>query len=384
MFPVLAAPGHRATCTPRTSAPSTSPTGPFATALVDVAHDTENGAHEHELRVRAACEQLAEQGAPDEVVTLVRERLAEPLDRPAPLARLVVAERRVRCSWTRPPASRSTSRSPPTTCSPTSAPWVAHRDGAVTFVLTLVDHEGGTVALYDSDVPDAAEETEAGGGGALRAQGADRGLVGAALPAQHRERLGPQRRCGGRGGLVTTCSRGHRLVLLAGDPRSRGLVRDRLADSQAEVVELESGTRAEDGGDAAMAQAIREALLDVVVRRRLEVVHELRQEVGRGGAAASGIDQVAEALVKGQVATLVLDPAALAEERIDPADHVGLAVPAGLPDGEVRADLLLVAAAVLTDADLVAGTAATLQGAPVAALLRWEERPGGAAPADEV
>ena len=27
--------------------------GPFATALVDVGHDNENGAHEHELRVRA-------------------------------------------------------------------------------------------------------------------------------------------------------------------------------------------------------------------------------------------------------------------------------------------------------------------------------------------
>src|SRR4051812_39854180 len=37
--------------------------GPFATVLVDVGHDTANGAHEHELRVRAACDDLREQGA---------------------------------------------------------------------------------------------------------------------------------------------------------------------------------------------------------------------------------------------------------------------------------------------------------------------------------
>src|SRR4051812_34770015 len=65
--------------------------GPYAAVLVDVAHDSENGAQEHELRVRAACEQLTEQGATDKVVARVRERLSEQLGRPAPVARLVVA-----------------------------------------------------------------------------------------------------------------------------------------------------------------------------------------------------------------------------------------------------------------------------------------------------
>jgi hypothetical protein len=35
-------------------------TGPFATVILDVSHDSENGEHEHELRVRAA----AEDGSP--------------------------------------------------------------------------------------------------------------------------------------------------------------------------------------------------------------------------------------------------------------------------------------------------------------------------------
>jgi hypothetical protein len=44
----------------------------------------------------------------------------------------------------------------------------------------------------------------------------------------------------------------------------------------------------------------------------------------------------------------------------------------------------LVAAAALTDADVSVATASALGGQPVAALLRWEERPGNQAPADEV
>src|SRR4051794_11685802 len=65
--------------------------GPFATVLVDVSRADENGAREHELRVRAAADGLREQGADDAVVDLVVERLSEVVDQPAPVARLVVA-----------------------------------------------------------------------------------------------------------------------------------------------------------------------------------------------------------------------------------------------------------------------------------------------------
>src|SRR3954469_15232763 len=65
--------------------------GPFATVMLDVSHDNENGEHEHELRVRAAAEDLAEQGAPDSVVDEVTARLGELVDDPAPVGRIVVA-----------------------------------------------------------------------------------------------------------------------------------------------------------------------------------------------------------------------------------------------------------------------------------------------------
>jgi hypothetical protein len=67
--------------------------GPFATVLLDVNQDSENARHEHQLRTRAACQSLAEQGADQQVLAVVSERLAETVHRPAPVSRLVVATR---------------------------------------------------------------------------------------------------------------------------------------------------------------------------------------------------------------------------------------------------------------------------------------------------
>ena len=66
--------------------------GPFATVLIDVSRDNENGDQEHDLRVRAAaCEQLRTQGADERVIGNVRRGLSDATDLPAPVARLVVA-----------------------------------------------------------------------------------------------------------------------------------------------------------------------------------------------------------------------------------------------------------------------------------------------------
>jgi hypothetical protein len=50
---------------------------------------------------------------------------------------------------------------------------------------------------------------------------------------------------------------------------------------------------------------------------------------------------------------------------------------ASIGDEPVRADLAVVAAACLTDAEVVISRASTLGGAPVAALLRWDQTAQG-------
>ena len=363
--------------------PAFEASGPFATALVDVSRDSESGAQQHELQVRAACDRLAEQGAPDKLVERLRERLAEPPGGGAPVARLVVA---TEDGVVLAEEGRFRADQPVATFGllPDLARWIGHRDASVRFVLALVDHEGGDVALYDSDVPDPSEEVSVGDVDDAHVHHVPVGGWSALRYQRNTENVWAENAEKVVAALEHQLRAGHRLILLAGDPRSRGLVRDGLADTESQLVELESGTRHEDGGDEALQQAVREALLGVVVRRRLDLAHQLRQEVGRGGAAAAGVKQVAEALVKGQVRTLLLDPAALAEERLDPQDHVGLTLPTGVPAGPLRADLALVAAAVLTDADVAVATSCALGGEPVAALLRWEERPDNLPPAEEV
>ena len=351
--------------------------GPFATVLVDVSHDTENGEHEHELRVRAACEALDDQGAPSAVVSAVRERLSELVGRPAPVARLVVATaegvQHDELAGVRVDDTVATWGA-----LPDLGAWIEHRDSAVTFVLALVDHEGGDVALFDSDVPEAEEQASVGG----ETHHGHKVPTGAwsDLTLQHvTENVWARNADAVVEEVVGHVRLGQDLVLLGGDPQSVAMVRDGLADTKARVVELSTGNRSQDGGDEAMQQAVREALMDEVVGRRLAQARELQERLGREHAVATGIGGVADAFVRGQVDTLLLDPRAAAEEDLSLDDHPGLALGPTEPSGPVRADQALIAAAVLTDARVVVSPSATLGGNPAAALLRWDQEAEGSA-----
>jgi hypothetical protein len=346
-------------------------TGPFATVMLDVSHDTENGEHEHELRVRAATEELADQGAPDTVVKEVSERLAELVPDPAPVTRTVVA---TAAGVLLDDVSHSRTDQPVVSWAPLPdlAPWVEHQDAITPFVLAVVDHEGGDVAVLDSDVPEPSEKESVGG----ETHHVHKVPVGgwSALRYQHvTENVWARNAEAVADEVISHVRAGHRLVLLAGDPQSLPTVLARLEDSPATVVQLDTGTRARDGGDEAMQQAIREALMEHVVARRLEDVHTLRDRLGMDSAVATGVRDVADAFVRGQVDTLLIDPSAAAELTLDPADHPGLVLGPEPATGSLRADQALVAAAVSTSAAVRVTPRATLGGAPVAALLRWDQ-----------
>ena len=348
--------------------------GPFATVLADVGHESEDGAHAHELRVREACDRLRDQGADDAVVDLVAARLGEVVSEPAPVMRLVVAgpegvayDEVAHARVDRPVATWGPL--------PDLVRWIEQRDATVSFVLVLADHEGGDVAVYASDLP-APEDSESITGSTenVHQKGAD---DWGALKFQHRtENVWKHNAVEVAEHVMSRVRAGTRLVLLGGDPRSRSLVRERLNESEAEVVELDHVSRAEDGGEDALREAIRAALLDQVVRRRLDRVHQLRERLGRGEAVATGADDVADAFVRGQVETLLLDPAGAADVDLDVSAHPGLSLGEATPDAPVPADQALVAAAVLTDAEVGVAPAAAMGGVPVAALLRWDQPAG--------
>jgi len=113
-----------------------------------------------------------------------------------------------------------------------------------------------------------------------------------------------------------------------------------------------------------------------VVERRISLSHELKDRLGRDHAVATGVRDVADAFVRGQVQTLVLDPAQAAELTLDPADHPGLAVGPADAVGPLRADQALIAAAALTSAEVAVVPRTVIGGIPVAALLRWDQDAG--------
>jgi hypothetical protein len=346
--------------------------GPFATVLVDVSHDTENAEQEHELRVRSAVDALTEQGADDAIVSQVQQRLADLVHRPAPVARTVVANKdgvlldeAAGFRVDQPVASYGPL--------PDLGRWLEHRDGVLTFVLALVDHEGGDVAVYDSDVPEPEEETSAGG----ETLHINKVPVGgwSALRYNHvTENVWIRNAKDVAEKVKEHVHEGVGLVLVSGDPHSKSILKDELEGVQgATVVELETGTRNEDGGDEAQQQAIREALMGQAVERRLGLHHELKDRLGQDRAVATGVRDVADAFVRGQVETLLLDTGATAELTLDPGQHPGLSLGPDLPSGPVRADQALVAAAALTGAAVAVVPSAVLGGAATAALLRWDQ-----------
>jgi hypothetical protein len=344
--------------------------GPFATVTLDVGHDTENAAHEHELRVRDASERLTQAGAGVDVVRPMSELLGETVGGPAPVTRTVVATAGgVRFDE----VSRQRIEQPVVSWEPLPdlLGWVRMAERNTRFALALVDHEGGDISVYNSDVPEPETETTAGG---ETVHVHKTGMGGwAALKYEHETENVWHRNAEAVADELESLIRGGvRLVLLGGDPKSLSQVMERLEKSQAEIVQLESGSRAADGGDEARAEAIRKALLDHSVSRRLELSHLLKDRLGQNFAVATGVRDVADAFVQGQVETLVTDPDTLKQHDLPVKDHPGLSI--GVPgDLPVRADLGLLAAAVHTGAEVTTLPQAVMGGAPVAALLRWDQ-----------
>lgn len=344
--------------------------GPFAALLLDVSRETESGAHEVDIRCRNAADQLIAAGAPDHLVAAMVERVGASVGVPAPASQIVVGTERgvllddiVHAQTAQTTAVWADL--------PDLGTWIAHEDGAPPFVLALVDHEGGNVITYGADHIKAHEDTSV-----RETDTHEHKVRGGGLSHRRFQQTAENVWAHNADAVVdvvsSRISAGLRLVVVAGDPTSRSHVRSALAEHpHVGVVELEHGGRARDGGDDALHDAIRKVLAEHVMSERLSAAHELRERLGRGDGAVTGISDIAEAFVRGQVETLMLDPSAAAEEVISPREHPGFELTSDGPDGDVRADMALIAAAARTNADTVVLPPKAVLDTPAAALLRW-------------
>ncbi|MGH3341040.1 MAG: Vms1/Ankzf1 family peptidyl-tRNA hydrolase, partial [Propionibacteriaceae bacterium] len=287
--------------------PIYSDPGPFASAYIEVSRDLEQGNRVVELGVRAVAEELAERGAPPEVVSDVRERLLRSTGQPAPISRCVVATERgvlfdelTRSHHVQPVASWG--------LLPDVAAWLRDASQQIPFVLALVDHEGGDVTSYSSDDMEPAREASVGE--RSKYEHKVRGGGWSHLNWQRSaETIWAQNAAEVAAEIERQVRGGPELVILAGDVHSRGQVMADLPDTiAAEVVVLDRAGRGVDGGDDALADDVESALRDGVVARQLKLVHELKERMGQGQFVATGVRDVADALVRGQVDRLMIDP----------------------------------------------------------------------------
>lgn len=339
--------------------------GPMATLLLDVTRDTEDGARQVELRWRSAREELAEQGASEELLDAVEPLFLEPTHAPGAVSRLVVAggseihhDELVHDNVD--PGVVAYGDLPDLTT------WISMHDGVVPVLLVVADREGADLELYRALADEPVERQE------LHGETMNIHKVPVA-DASERSTEEVWRRNASKvvDEIEHHVRRGLGVVVLAGDAHARKNIHDALGGRASDsVIEIEAGSRADGASREALDDAVRDAVRDVVTERRLGVLREFEQRRGRDEAVAVGTEAVLDAFVRGQVDTLLLDPASACEGTVDPTAYQGLTLPTASPQ---RRDLALIAAAALTSAGVVTAGPTLLPDDGVAALLRWDQ-----------
>ncbi|MCZ2813085.1 Vms1/Ankzf1 family peptidyl-tRNA hydrolase [Modestobacter sp. VKM Ac-2979] len=357
--------------------------GPYATVCADVTHTTENADAEVELRVRAVCEELAADGAPEGVVESVRSQLLQANDggEIATLrgrALIVAADGSVVLDE----ALADVPRDP-------VAHWSPHPDllpvlrqlaGRVPHVVVVADRVGADVSVATVPGRPTDEDTIEGdtfhirkvkvGGWAHNTYmhtAENQWEENAGQVADHLHQL------------VTRT--GARFVLVAGDVRARQLLADKASKEVGDVlVSMEEGGRAAGADRAPVQLRALELVAEHEAHGQAQAVEQV-QAASAHGLAVTGTAQVVEALRKAQVETLVIadqvddeqllvgtDPLQIG---VDDADMTALGVSGA---ERIPADQALLRAAVASDAAVVVVPRTAMpEGVPVAAVLRYTD-----------
>lgn len=179
-------------------------------------------------------------------------------------------------------------------------------------------------------------------------------------------------------------SSGARLIVLAGDVRARGLVRDQLAEAHKPLVSmLDSHTHTGGSHHEGFEDRVQELIALQWAAEQEQIMDRLALQQGQSNPeSAAGIGAVVHALQQAQVEVLILNDSKLADRQLlalgaEPwvASAQEQALGADVL-GKVSAPAALLRAGALTDARLLLVPDGVLPGgAGVAALLRWPTGP---------
>jgi hypothetical protein len=348
--------------------------GPFDAIYLDTSRTDQRGATEVELRWRRLAELLAGQGATRDELAPVDALVRDPASA-APGQAVFLAEGRIAYAEALPnPPRRQTARRSPL---PHVMPLLAQRGENVPHLRVIADHTGADVLVIAAGSPRELtveaetwplQKTAQGGWSQKRYERnveltwERNALAVAKVIDDEVRRLGAE------------------LVVLAGDPKSRTLIRDRVGKEAAErIVMAEHGGRGAGAGQRLFAKEVEAVLDEHLARRRARVLGVYGDYRGTG-LAVDGLGETVRALRERRVGHLLIvdDPSADGMLWTGP-DGADLALDAdelrqwGVAEPiRDRTDAALARAAALTDAELWFVSPAELDSSDgVAAVLRF-------------
>ena len=353
-----------------------APRGPYATVYLATSHASEDQAEARALRWRAERERLAGAGADQDTLAAIEAVL--------PRERAAGERGRVVCAAGGDVLLDDAMYDPAEAESRWSAlpdllPYLAERAGRLPYTTVLVDREGADIVSASVTGVSAEARVNAEGhpqtkvrGGEERNKTYQRRVEGvwddvaeriAGELTRHVLRTAPE------------------VVVLAGDPRMRGLVLDHLDGRTRDlVVTTDAGGRAPGAAGDTLSAEIGEAVREKAAALRNATLAAFREGRGRGDGAVTGLPATVEALRRGQVETLILAPASRDARLFIGADPHALGATAGEVTAlgedratEAPADAALLRTAAATDAALLYRAEDEDTGEGAAATLRYTD-----------
>jgi hypothetical protein len=275
--------------------------GPFATVVLTTEAAVDNAAQRAEMAWKTARDDLSVAGATEEVLAAVDPVVADAHLEGDALAVVVRADGAMHVEHAAGRPVADLARWAPL---PSLVEIVRWRQESPAHVVVVADREGADIVAVRRDRADlraeaggedaAIRKVRAGGWSNRRYQERAENTWerNAADAAVHVARLSEQV--------------GARLVVLAGDVRAVGMLRDELPADVAPLVQVVDGGRSPDGSGPVLAAEVARVLDEAVAADTAALVAKLAEERGQADRAADGADAVLAALAEARVDVLLV------------------------------------------------------------------------------
>lgn len=275
--------------------------GPVATIALVTEAAMENAGPANELRAKDMLRSLAEAGVPEVVVEAVLATVPDAHRAGEGLAVYANSEGLLHLRHSPVPPRQELARWDTLASLSVLLDWDQHQPR---YVVALVDHTGADLMASGAGTPDRYEEA-----------GSERYPVARNAPGGWSQRRYQQhamdnwdRNAHEVAAALSDMAAEVRpdVILLGGDPRTVGLLKDALAPDLSPSVATVPGARAADGGGDNTAREVARLVETEVARRTVAALEEFRLHLGRGDRAVEGVEATFDALRQGRVSALLI------------------------------------------------------------------------------